>query len=99
MTDISIPSVSGQFVQQVQGIVPGQTATAADAAGQLSSVFLQSMLKEVYRAQGQGNAFSPSSGVFSEMFTQQLIEQMAAEDIFGLKQLLSAQTSPEKIKE
>lgn len=61
------------------------------AAGEFSAVFLQQMLQQVFKDQGKdlwgsGDEMAPS---YSDIFTQQIIKQLAQEDAFGFNKLIS----------
>ena len=65
-----------------------------DADKAFSSLFLQTMLKEIYKNQFKNNLFSggndASASYFSEMFAEQLINEIAETDAFGIGNMISS---------
>ena len=61
-----------------------------NAAAEFSSIFLQQMLKQVFKDPGSelfgSDDMSPS---YSGIFTQQIIRQLAEEDAFGFNKIIS----------
>ena len=61
------------------------------AAAEFSSIFLQQMLAQVFKDQGKdiwggSDEMTPS---YSDIFTQQMIKQLADEDAFGFNKLIA----------
>ena len=68
-----------------------QAVKKENAAGEFSSIFLQQMLEKVFKDQG-GSVWSGSDDMtqsYSDIFTQQIIKQLADEDAFGFNKLIN----------
>jgi len=61
-----------------------------DSAGAFSSVFLQGMLKEIFKNQWKNPALDDNinSDLYAEMLTEEMIKQLAESDAFGLNELI-----------
>ena len=71
-------------------IISQQPVNKETAAGEFSSIFLQQMLQKVFNDQGKDlwggtDEMSPS---YSDIFTQQIIKQLAQDDAFGFNKLI-----------
>jgi len=91
--DMFIPPtpVSGNF--GVNGGYRPDTAKSRDASSQFASVFLQNMLKEIFKKQWKSDLTedgSAGSGLYAEMLTDQLIGQLAESDAFGLNEIIAS---------
>jgi len=91
--DMFIPPtpVSGNF--GVNGGYRSDTAKSQDASSQFASVFLQNMLKEIFKKQwksGLADDGSAANGLYAEMLTDQLIGQLAESDAFGLNEIIAS---------
>ncbi|MFA5104071.1 MAG: hypothetical protein WC527_02725 [Candidatus Margulisiibacteriota bacterium] len=71
------------------GFGPGQTREQ-DYAGTFSSVFLQGMLKEIFKNQWKSAIADDNinNSLYSEMLTEEMIKQLAESDVFGLNELI-----------
>lgn len=84
-------SLSGGYVNKVQ-----QAASAGqnEAVKALTSMFMQTMLREIYKDQFNNGLFhdekSISSAYFSDIFADQMINEMAQNDVFGLGRMISS---------
>ena len=61
-----------------------------DYASSFSSVFLQGMLKEIFKNQWKNAILDDNinNSLYSEMLTEEMIKQLAESDAFGLKELI-----------
>ena len=62
-----------------------------DQASQFASVFLQNMLREIFKKQWKNELTddnSSSDGIYNEMLTDEIISQLAADDAFGLNEMI-----------
>lgn len=61
-----------------------------DYAGSFSSVFLQGMLKEIFKNQWKNGMLDDniSNSLYAEMLTEEMIKQLAENDAFGLNDLV-----------
>ncbi len=69
-----------------------------DYAGQFSSVFLQGMLKEIFKNQWKNSLVDDSinNSLYAEMLTDEMISQLAESDAFGLNELIQGNVGRKK---
>ena len=98
--DNFIPPVVFNGTGAYSSSVPQHDTGNVDATTAISSLFMQTMLKEIYKNQFNGKLFAtentPSTTVFSDMFAEQMINEMANADAFGLNKMISSAIAPQK---
>ena len=64
-----------------------------EIAREFNSVFMQTMLKEIFKSQSADGLFgdSPSGGFYTDMMKEQLIAQLAAADAFGIEKMVKSE--------
>ncbi|MCX5750022.1 MAG: hypothetical protein NTZ10_07305 [Candidatus Saganbacteria bacterium] len=101
--DNFIPPVIFNRNSAYTGSVTQPGPVQGDAVTAVSSLFLQTMLKEIYKNQFKNELFTtennPSSSVFSDMFVEQMINEMANADTFGLNKMISSAIEPRDVIE
>jgi len=86
-----VPPVTFNRANDVPQAPAQRQESAAEA---LSSMFLQTMLKEIYKSQFKNGLFQDendaSSSYFSEVFVDQMIDQLSRDDAFGLNEMIAS---------
>lgn len=85
----SAPIQAGSGTDQIKG-----QANASD----FSSVFLQGMLKEIFKNQWKSGLIDDniSNSLYAEMFTEEMIKQLAESDAFGLNELINERIAKDR---
>lgn len=70
--------------------VVGGRSRQQDSVGAFSSVFLQGMLKEIFKNQWKNGILDDSinNSLYADMLTEEMIKQLAESDAFGLNELI-----------
>lgn len=87
-----IPPVAVNYGGNVGSAVQQKALEKGDVPEAITSLFMQTMLKEIYKNQFKNGLFQGegdvSSSYFSDVFIDQLINEMAATDAFGIKKMI-----------
>jgi len=85
-----IPSIDPMAGLNAAEMIQGRSLNRETAAKEFSSVFLQQLLSEAFKPQGTelwgSTDMFPS---YAELFTGQMIKQLAADDAFGFNELIN----------
>jgi Rod binding domain-containing protein len=82
----------GAFASGPQNIAPhgAEQNNGESQAAAFSSVFLQGMLKEIFKNQWNSGILDDNinNSLYAEMLTDEMIKQLAESDVFGLNELV-----------
>ena len=85
-----IPSIDPMAGLHAAEMLQSYSMDRQTAAKEFSSVFLQQLLSQAFKAQGAdlwgSSDMFPS---YPELFTSQIIKQLAADDAFGFNELIN----------